>query len=217
MMYPEILKTSALFLNMNGEETEKALEVFNAEFVSYKKGECLHKPYSEMSRFGLVLSGSVQACADDIDGNRMIMAEVSPGMTFGESLCYLKIKDSPVYICATENSEILWLSLEKLYSGFPDSFLSCLERRFAEMLAERTLSMNDRIQVLSKIGIRNKLMTYFGQMTQKSGSDTFTIPVNREDLAVYIGTDRSALSREMSKMKKDGIIDYYRNTVRIIR
>lgn len=202
---------------MNEEEIKTALNIFSAEFVSYKKGEYLHKPYSEMSRFGLVLSGRVQVCADDVDGNRMIMAEVSPGTTFGESLCLLKIKDSPVYIFASENSEILWLSLKGLFTGSADGSISDLERRFTSMLAERTLSMNNRIQILSKIGIRNKLMTYFSQMSLKSGSDTFVIPVSREDLAVYIGTDRSALSREMSRMKKDGIIDYYRNTVRIIR
>lgn len=215
-MNTEIVKASVLFRDMNDEEFQKAFEIFEAKAVEYKKGDLLHHQYSEMKCFGLVLSGTVQICVDDIDGNRMIMAEAVPGVTFGESLCYLEIKDSPVYIYATENSEVLWLSVKNLYADGSDGFLTELQKRFTSMLAARTLKMNDRIQVLSKIKIRDKLMTYFSQLSQSCGSKTFQIPVNRDDLATYIGTNRSALSRELSNMKNDGIIDYYKNTVKLL-
>lgn len=212
----DLIKTSVLFRDMNGAELQKALEVFEAEAVEYKKGDMLHRGYSEMKSFGLVLYGTVQICVDDIEGNRMIMAEAQTGATFGESLCFLGIKDSPVYIYATENSEVLWLSVKNLYADGSDEFLLGLQRRFTSMLAARTLKMNDRIQVLSKLKIRDKLMTYFSQLSQSCGSKIFQIPVNRDDLAAYIGTNRSALSRELSNMKNDGVIDYYKNTVKLL-
>lgn len=215
-MNMQLIRKTVLFRDMNDDEFNKALEIFEAAAVEYKKGDLLHSEYTSMKSFGLVLSGVVQICVDDIDGNRMIMAEVTPGVTFGESLCFLEIKDSPVYIYATENSEVLWLSVKNLYADGNDEFLTVLQKRFTSMLAERTLKMNDRIQVLSKIKIRDKLMTYFSQLSQSSGSKTFQIPINRDDLATYVGTNRSALSRELSNMKNDGIIDYYKNTVKLL-
>lgn len=213
----EVIKASVLFQNMNTDEVRKALDIFEAESVAYKKNDWIHRPYTKMKKFGLLLSGVVQVCVDDVDGNRMIMSEVIAGQTFGESICFLKIANSPMYIFASENCEVLWLSLEKLFVSSADEQIFKLQKRFTGMLAARTLNMNDRIQVLSKIKIRDKLMTYFSQQARLSGSLTFQLPVNRDDLATYIGTNRSALSREMSNMKKDGLIDYYKNTVKIIK
>ncbi len=215
-MNTELIKSSALFRGMNDTDFQKALKIFDANAVEYRKGDLIHHGYSEMKSFGFILSGAVQVCVDDIDGNRTIMAEVVPGAAFGESLCFLEIKDSPVYIYATENSEVLWLSVKNMYADTDDEFLTEIQKRFTSMLAERALKMNDRIQVLSKIKIRDKLTTYFSQLSQYSGSKTFQIPINRDDLATYIGTNRSALSRELSNMKKDGIIDCYKNTVKLL-
>ena len=211
------IRSSALFSDMDDEELGKALELLGAEFRAYDKGETLHRPYTQMKRFGMVLSGVVQACMDDIEGNRMIMAEVVPGNTFGESLCFLAFADSPVYVYASEASEVLWFSLGELFGDAPNAFAVRLQKRFIAMLAARTLSMNDRIQVLSKIRLRDKITTYFSQMSRETRSLTFQIPMNRDDFATYMGTNRSALSRELAQMKKEGLIDYYLNTIRILR
>lgn len=214
--YISLVKSSVFFSNLNDDELEQALALFDANVIAYPKNEFLHKSYTKMTKFGMVLSGVVQVCMDDIDGNRMIMAEVSPGVTFGESLSFLKVENSPVYAYATEAAEVLWLSVEKLYS-FQDEFSVKMQKKFTSMLATRTLTMNNRIQVLSKIKLRDKLLTYLEQMSRSAGSLTFMIPLNREDLAAYMGTDRSALCRELSKMKQDGLIDYYKNSFRLIK
>lgn len=213
----EIIRSSVLFQHIKHEDINRAMGVFDAEIRAYAKGEFLHIPHSEMKKFGLALSGVVQVCIDDMDGNRMIMAEVSPGNTFGESLCFLEVKDSPVFIYASEAAEILWLSAKSLFRCDSDAFGAALQKQFTAMLAARTLAMNDRIQVLSKIKLRDKLITYFNQKSEAAGSLTFQIPVNRDDLAAYMGTNRSALCRELSQMKKEGLIDYYKNTFRIIK
>ena len=214
--YGKKIRTSALFHGMSDGELEKAFEILRAEFSSYDKGEYLHLPYTQMKMFGMVLSGVVQACMDDIEGSRMIMAEVVPGGTFGESLCFLAETESPVYVSASEPSEVLWFSVGELFGEPRDAFAVRLEKQFTAMLASRTLSMNDRIQVLSKIRLRDKITTYFSQMSQQTRSLTFQIPMNRDDFATYMGTNRSALSRELARMKKEGLIDYYRNTIRIL-
>ncbi len=213
--YGNTIRKSQLFNGMEDNILAECLEITEAAVSEYKKGGFLHCAFERLNRFGLVLSGTVQACSDDIEGNRMIMAEVTPGLTFGEALCYLKIPDSPVYIVAPERCTVLWLSTDMLYrSDKPAAII--FERQFTSVLAARTLAMNGRIQILSKLKLRDKLITYFSELSSSSGSDTFKVTLNRESMAAYIGTDRSALCRELSSMKKDGIIDYRKNTFRLI-
>ena len=177
----------------------------------------VHATGTPMERFGLVLTGMVQVCVDDIEGNRMIMAEVLPGVSFGESLCFLRKKDSPVYAFAAEDSRILWLSADALLAEPENGACSDLQRRFTAALAAKNLSMNNRIQVLSKLSLREKLTAWFTELAAAQGSDTVRLPMNREDTAAWIGANRSALSRELARMKKEGLIDYHRETVKILR
>lgn len=213
--YGKIMEASVMFKGFGAHETEKAMDWLEADVAEYKKNDLIHPAYREMKAFGMVLSGVVQACMDDVEGNRIIMAEVVAGNTFGESLCFLEVKDSPVYVYASEAAEVLWISLKKLFGTSDDEFAGILQKRFTAMLASRTLTMNNRIQVLSRISIRDKLLTYFNQMSQAAGSLIFQVPINREDMATYMGTNRSALSRELAKMKQEGLIDYYKNTFRL--
>ena len=212
--YGNILKKNALFAGFTDEELATALESLKASVSKYKKGDFVHPSGTPLKNFGFLLSGVIQVCMDDINGNRMIMANVAEGESFGESLSFLKVKESPVYIQAAEASQILWLSPDVFFEGGSTDFERVLRRKFTELLAFRTLSMNNRIQILSKLTIREKLMTYFSQLMSNAKSSTFTVPFNRDDMAAFIGTNRSALSRELSRMKEEGLLDYYKNTFR---
>ncbi|MBR4429122.1 MAG: winged helix-turn-helix domain-containing protein, partial [Clostridia bacterium] len=88
--------------------------------------------------------------------------------------------------------------------------------RVMASFARRALDMNDRIQVLSQRTLRKKIYTLLVQYAAKAGSNTFDLPLSREDMAVFLGCDRSALSRELARMKEDGIIDYYRNSFKVM-
>ena len=209
----ELLLRCPLFKGMTDESLRHALSFYHAEIKHFEKGEFIKKSTDRINFFGFVLSGIIQVCMDEVDGSHMVMATVEKGKTFGESLCFLK-KDSPVYICAAVGSDVLCLKSDNLKNADGAEEKDLL-LRFTSMLAERTLMMNDRIQILSKFSIREKLMTMFSEYPGAASGKTFEIPLSREDMAAYLGTDRSALSRELSKMKKEGIIDYYRNSFRI--
>ena len=215
--YRDIITRSPLFASLSDKELIYALSLFSAKAVTYKKGEFLHTAGNKLQRFGLVLYGKIQVCSDDIEGNKMIMANVTAGDTFGESLCFLKINESPCYISATENSCVLTLSPDDLYCASPDKENIEMQKRFTAMIATRTLQMNFRIQVLSKLTIREKLLCFFANLVRENKGNTFSLSLSRNDMAAYIGADRSAMSRELSKMKKEGLIDYYKDTVRILK
>ena len=211
------LRSSPLFAGLEADGIRRQLALLRAEKAVCLRGETLQTAGAPIRRFGIVLSGAVQVCVDDIEGNRMIMAEVAPGRCFGESLCYLQTQESPVYIFASEDAEVLWLTADALHAAPADPDHMELQRRFTNALAAKALTMNNRIQVLSRLSLRGKLTAYFTELASTQGSNMIRLPMNREDTAAYIGVNRSALSRELSRMKADGLIDYRKNDVRILR
>lgn len=205
--HPNIIK-SPLFSGLSESEISLALDFFAAHETEYKKGEHINNVGDKLDFFGLVLDGAVQVYTVDIDGNEMIMANVEPGETFGESLNFLG-READIYICASEDTEILMMSSKKISSGHSSSPLELLlTQKFISILANRTLLQNARIQIMSKLTIRARLTAFFTECVQKNKSFEFDVPFDREDMAIYLGCDRAALSRELSKMKREGIIDF---------
>lgn len=215
------LRSCPLFKGLPDEELPAALSFFHASVKSFRKGDYLKTPGTggALTFFGLVLSGTVLVYMDDLDGNRMVMASVGEGMTFGESLCFLG-KPSPVYIQAGSDARVLLMDCKSLRGKNPSLAPGMTEKfrdAFLGMICERTLAMNNRIQVLSKLTLREKILTFLSEMPEAASGKPFIIPMDREDMAAYLGANRSALSRELSALKKEGVLDYYKNTFRILR
>ena len=212
-----LLETCPLFQGLTPQDKAYALTYFDAKPKRYEKGEFLHQVSFPLLRFGLVLSGTVQVYMDDIDGHHIIMNHVEAGDLFGESYAFLGI-DAPIYICAVTEAEILWMSTARIKEPLsPISPLDqILSNRYVACLANRTLSMNQRIQILSRNTLRMKLITFLSQYAAQKG-DSFTIPFDRASMAAYLGSDRSALSRELSRMQDEGILTYHRNQFQILK
>lgn len=212
----EIIKNNRLFKGLSAEDTEYALRFFDAAEQKFRKGAFFKRPEESAPRFGLVLSGSLQVYMDEPDGSRMVMATLGPGVIFAQAMAYLKKKE-PVYIVATSEAKVLAMSPDRVCRPSKDPRDAVLSARFTSMLAETTLSMNRRIQVLSKLTIREKLLAFFAEVPGFSEGKTVELTLNREDMAAYLGVNRSALSRELSCLKKEGRIDYYRNSFRLLK
>ena len=216
-MTTTILQKCPLFKNLDDKDLKEALAFFHAEVKQYKRGAFLHRAGTPMVKFGLLLSGSVHVYMDDFDGNQMLMASVVPGITFGESLCYLE-EVPQVYIECMSDCTVLVMDTYNLkhLPKMPTPLETSLLQRFTAMLAQRTLSLNDRIQILSKLTIREKVITLLSQQAVQAGSDHFTLPFSREAMAVYLGVNQNALSRVLSEMQKDGIISFKGNDFKIL-
>jgi len=203
-----------LFQNLSSDDFSLALRFFDAQEAVYPRGSFLHLPNEPLRRFGLVLSGAVQVSMPDIHGNSMVLNCVTAGQTFGEALCYLQ-KDAPLVMEALRDTSLFWLRCDNLLhaqeSGFSPALCNELQRRFTSMLAERALRMNDRIQILSRMSIREKLRAFFTECARDAGGLCFDVPFDRAGMAAYLGVDRSALSRALACMQADGEISYKRN------
>ena len=196
-----------LFNGLSPQELQQALQFFFAHEKRYARGEALKDALSPLPAFGLVLSGSVAVSMEDIDGREMLLAHVSPGQTFGEALCFLG-ETAPLTITALTEARILWLRCDHLRQPPATPLAQTLQARFTAMLARRTLKMNDRIQILSRGSIREKLRAFFTECARDAGAASFTVPFDRSGMAAYLGVDRSALSRELSRMRREGLLDF---------
>ena len=213
-------KLHPLFAELDEAALDEALGLLCAVEKGYRRGDCLRHAGEPFYTFGLVLSGRVEVYMEDMDGGRMMMASVGEGDSFGESLAYLRTEESPVVLFAAEETRVLWLD-----ASFFKQTVSChtaplpllLRERFVSLLAVRALMQNDRIQILSKTALRARLVTFFSQCEHRYKSKTFRIPFDRASLAVYLGVNRTALSRELSRMRSEGILDFYKDSFRLLR
>ena len=200
----------SLFAGLSPQQLQEALRFFAAQEREYPRGAMLKGADDPLTAFGLVLSGHIAVSMQDIDGRQMLLAHVSPGQTFGEALCYLR-EDAPIGITVLDDARVLWLRCEGLRGELTAPLQRELQARFTAMLARRTLRMNDRIQILSRASIREKLNALFTECARDAGSAAFTVPFDRAGMAAYLAVDRSALSRELSKMRREGLIDFRKN------
>ncbi len=214
--YFGVLKKNRIFHGMTDGEIERGIEFFSARLSNYRKGDMLNIVGEPLCFFGIVLSGLVHVCTTDWDGQKCIMAAVGAGDGFGEALSFLET-ETDVYIRAAEDSKILWLSTENVKNATSQKNENNLYiRRFVADLAERALAMNSRVQIMSKRTLREKILTMLSLFSQKTESTSFLVPFDRNGMAVYLGTDRSSLSRELSKMSSEGIIRFQKNKFEIL-
>ena len=141
------------------------------------------------------------------------MADVSPGSLFAEAMACAGITESPITAVATANTAVLWFHCAPLRDGafFTDPLCARFGVNLLRAVSERSLRFNDRIQVLSKKSIREKLITFFSQQVQQQKSLQITLNMDRSTMADYLGVERTALSRELSRMQRDGILSFHKN------
>lgn len=213
-----LLSKAYIFRGLSEKELDDALLYFSAREKRYKKGQTLITLGSEITEFGVITKGTVQISSDDINGNQMIMATVGKGDMFAESLAVTANAESPIYATATEDTVVVWLKAAPIRQNIADSPLHTrLIANFIRAVALKCLSMNDRIQILSKKTIREKVIAYISLMSEHGEKDKIIIPLSRQDMASYLGVERSALSRELSRMQKEGIISFKGNRFKFLQ
>lgn len=219
----KLIAKSPLFNNISEEEILKMLKCISQGIIIYKKNEIVMNVGSKVKGIGLVLRGRVQISKIDIKGQEIILTEINKNGIFAETIASIGIKESPVIVRAMEESQIIFIDYEKaIYKcenlcDFHSKFVSNL----LKIIAQRNLLLNRKIEVLSKKTIRGKLMTYFIQELEAKGiilensnsKQEIKIPFSRTDLARFIGCDRSAMVRELGKMKDEGIVELDKNRI----
>ncbi|MGI6595076.1 MAG: Crp/Fnr family transcriptional regulator [Christensenellales bacterium] len=215
--YLKLLKQSQLFRNVEEKEILSLLKCIAYKIVNYTNKQNVFYEGDTIDKIGIVVNGSVHIVQDDFWGNRSIIAHITPCNLFGEVFAFTKNKSLTVSVITAEPSEIIFFDFKKLITVCHSAcdFHNRIIRNLLEIVAEKNIFITRKVQYLSKKTIREKLLFYLSDECKKQGERDFTIPFNRQQLADYLNVDRSALSNELSKMSKEGAIDYHKNVFRL--
>ena len=203
---------SPIWSGLSEEERIRIVEKIGNPPVRYERGACLWQAGERVTGVGIVLAGEVSILVEDLEGRRNILAKLGAGDLLGEVFA-ISQKPSAVTAYTEVGAKVLFLDIERLYGESWDAvpFLQKFHRNFLNLLANKTEQLNVKIQCMGQRGIREKVSHYLFYQYRVAGTNPFTIPLNREELADYLCVDRSALSYVLSQMAHDGMIRYKRN------
>ncbi|MCL2841271.1 MAG: Crp/Fnr family transcriptional regulator [Defluviitaleaceae bacterium] len=217
MNYIEDLSKLSLFTEISFEEIKKLLHCTGAICRTYKKDELIIEEGKPITDFGIMLSGSGCSIKWNASGRQIIITLLEKGSMIGILIASKAMHKSPLTVQATSDSQVLRIPFNSIITRCMKN-CPCHEkllRNYISVIAEKGLELHERINCLLEPTVRDKIMTYLRRIAHQQNSHTFTIPINRNIMAEYLNIERSALSRELSKMKKDGLIDYHRNSFRL--
>ena len=208
MLTPEELKNSPLFQDIGYENYRQMLACFQAVPKSYRPEEVIYDFSDPGGSVGVVERGEASLIRIDEEGVATVLEELGPGGVFGKSLAFSTSgRDSLEVVCRT--------ACDVVFIDYPHILKRCeracthhslLVQNMLRLISDKAQALSERVDVLSRRSIREKLLCYFNQLAEKEGSRTFQLPFSLSMLADYIATDRSAMMRELKRLKEEGVL-----------
>lgn len=211
--YVPVLRSSAVFSGLDDAEIIGALSCLDAATRTFPKDDYLLRAGEAVSSFGLVLAGSVLVVQEDFWGNRNIVAAVGAGGTFGEVFACSPGAVPNVGVVAQSEVTAAFLDVRRILTACPSACEHhCrIIRNLVASLAKKNLALNAKVTHMGQRTTRAKLLSYLSAQAQAAGSARFDIPFSRQELADYLSVERSGLSQELGKMRREGLVDFDRN------
>lgn len=206
----ETIKRSMLFRNMDEEEIKQSLFAMDAEERTYQKDEIILCAGDTTDKMGLVLSGGVTIETVDPWGNRSILSHVGPGHLFAEVFALLEKEPILVDVQVSQACQIMFLRPKRI-EGCTEPWSAKLMRNLLQISLNKNLNLSSRSYHTAPKTSRGRIMAYLSAMSIRAHSREFDIPFDRQQLADYLNLERSALSKELSKMRRDGLLEFRKN------
>lgn len=217
--YVSVLKKCPLFSNIKNDQLLSMLHCLKGKILHYQKNQTIFKEGTAATYIGVVLSGQAQIIQIDYYGNRSIITNIGPSQIFGESFACADVSSLPINVIATCDTTILLIDCHRILTTCTHActFHNQIIFNLMKILASKNIFFHQKIEITSKRSTKEKLIAFLLTEAKAHQSDSFTIPYNRQELADYLGVDRSGLSSEISKLHKAGLIESNRNKFRICK
>lgn len=205
----EILSHCPLFNGITTSDLTGMLKCLNAKSVEFSKGDSIFLEGDPAQFVGVVLDGAIQILQEDYYGNRSVLTILEPGELFAEVFSCAGLNAIPVSAIAIKKSTVLLLNCQQMFTvcGNACRFHSQLLQNLLKVMAMKNLAMTQKIRYMSQKTTKDKLTAFLLDHAKQNDSSEFVIPYDRQALADYLGVERSAMSVELSKLKKNGQID----------
>lgn len=208
-----IIRSSRLFSGISEHEVMAMLSCFEAKKESFPRDTFLLRAGDTTEAIGLVLEGRILIIQEDIWGNRNILSGTGPGQTFATAYACAPGSVLQMSVFAETPVTVMFLNVKRVLGMCPSvcAYHSRIIRNLLGELAEKNLCIGEKVAHMGQRTRRAKLMSYFSAEVQRLGKYEFDIPFSRQQLADYLAVERSGLSAELGKMRKEGLLDFRRN------
>lgn len=214
----DVLNDVKLFNNIDFNELLNILNCMKPVIRNYKKKENITNAYEQFNGIGIILEGDVIITKDNLAGSRIIMAKLSTGDIFGETIAFSNYDKWAATVVAVTDCTIMFMPPERIIGNCPNLCGGHTEliKNMLSIVSQKALNLNRKLDFLTIKSIRGRFSTYLLELYNKKKTNTIMLPLKRNELADFLNVSRPSLSREMIKMKEEGIIDFYRSTIKIL-
>lgn len=212
--YLDSLSKSIMFRNLNKNEINALISTVPYNISNYQKNDIIAIEEDDCTSLGIILSGNVEIHKPFPSGKIVTINNFESGNVFGEALVFSGRHKYPATIISSNETEIMYIKKEDIIKLMrtDDRVLN----NFVSVLSNRILMLNDRITNLSYDTVRKKVANLILVEYSKQKNKLLTLPFCRKKMAELLNIPRPSLSRELIKMKEEGIIDYHKNKLKII-
>lgn len=213
-----VIKNCALFRGIDENDFVHLLKCMDAQVKSFKSEEYLFFAGDKINLVGIVLSGVVEIMKENLAGNKHIVAFLGPSHLFGEGIVCTAKRISPVTVRVKEDAKILFVPYERIIKscGNTCNFHISLIQNMMVILGEKNVILNRKLELMTLKGMREKIASFLMNEVNERGSKTFQIMLNRTELADYLNVSRTSMCRELTRMKDEGILDFYGQSFKIL-
>ncbi len=212
------MKYTSLFKGVSESELLRMYNCLGGRKASFKSGEVVFEYIEPSDNIGIVIDGSIVIERTDIFGSKFTLDIMEKGDVFGETIAFSNVVGDSICVVARSECEVIFISMNRIAhpcTKVCECHSQVLENLLT-MISLKARKLGERVEVMSNKTIREKLMYYFMLESAREKSRTFTIPFSISVLAEYICADRSAMTRELANMKRDGLIHTEKRTVTLL-
>lgn len=213
MKYLNLLKKLPLFFNLSDNEILFILKFFNFSEENFDKNSLIFQAGNPITKIGIIISGELNIIKEDFWGNRNILGKFKSGEIFGEVFALSKRSTPNLSVEASQNCKILFLDLKDFLINNPKNPFEIYKflNNVFQISLKKNILLTQKIEHITKKSLKEKIISFLSAEALKNKSNSFDIKFDRQELADYLSVDRSALSRELSTLKKQKILDYNKN------
>ena len=210
--------SSALFDGIVPEDRVAVLSCIGYHVTTYRKGDVIALESEKVKQIGVILSGSVDMIKEDYWGNKTLLLRMGKDEVFGETFACGDDSVSLVTFLVSEDAKIMFMPFCRVMRScsMACQFHHQLMENMVRIIAKKNRELMRKLEVMSKRTIREKVLAFLSLQAQSQNSGYVELPLGRVELADYLCVDRSALTRELAKMKNEGLLDYDKNCFRLL-
>ncbi|WP_326907479.1 Crp/Fnr family transcriptional regulator [Sedimentibacter sp. MB31-C6] len=213
-----IIKDNILFDGIKEEEIEKILLCGNGIVKKFDNNQIIFERQDIINNIGIVLEGEFNLVTQKYNGTRVIITTLELNDLFGEALIFSSTKEAPYDLVSSGESKALFLPYS-IFTGMCSEVCNFHRKLISNMLSilsDKIIMLNNKMTILNAETLKERIAIYLISIYKKTKKLTFDIPMKRQELAEFLNVTRPSLSREISKMQKDKIIEINRSKVIII-